>query len=196
MNRIKTGIFSGSFNPIHIAHLALANYLCEFEELDEVWFMVSPQNPLKNQVELWPDDLRLKLVEIAVADYPRFRPSDFEFYLPRPSYSVNTLDKLRESYPERDFYLIIGADNWLNFDHWYRAERILAENHILVYPRPGFTVDEKKLPSRVRLVNSPIFDLSSTFIRQGLKEGKDLRFFLHPKVWSYLKEQGMTAHQD
>lgn len=196
MSKVKTGIFSGSFNPIHIAHLALANYLCEFEGLDEVWFMVTPQNPLKTHHELWPDDLRLKLVEIAVADYPRFHSSDFEFNLPRPSYSVNTLNKLRETYPERDFYLIIGSDNWLNFDHWYLSERIISENHILIYPRPGFKVDDKVLPSRVRLVNSPIFDLSSTFIRRGLKEGKDLRFFLHPKVWSYLKEQGMTTHQE
>ena len=102
-NKLKTGIFSGSFNPVHIGHLALANYLCEYEELDEVWFMVSPQNPLKAGTELWPDDLRLRLVELATEEYPRFRSSDFEFHLPRPSYSVHTLEKLHETYPEREF---------------------------------------------------------------------------------------------
>ena len=108
-NKLKTGIFSGSFNPVHIGHLALANYLCEYEGLDEIWFMVSPQ---KAGTELWPDDLRLRLVELATEEYPRFRSSDFEFHLPRPSYSVHTLEKLHETYPERDFYLIIGSDNW------------------------------------------------------------------------------------
>ena len=108
-DKLKTGIFSGSFNPVHIGHLALANYLCEYEGLDEIWFMVSPQNPLKAGTELWPDDLRLRLVELATEEYPRFRSSDFEFHLPRPSYSVHTLEKLHETYPERDFYLIIGS---------------------------------------------------------------------------------------
>ena len=106
MNQVKTrktGIFSGSFNPIHIGHLALANYLCEYEGLDEIWFMVSPQNPLKTKAELWSDELRLQLVELSISDYPRFRASDFEFHLPRPSYSVYTLEKLRETYPNRDF---------------------------------------------------------------------------------------------
>ena len=131
-NKLKTGIFSGSFNPVHIGHLALANYLCEYEELDEVWFMVSPQNPLKAGTELWPDDLRLRLVELATEEYPRFRSSDFEFHLPRPSYSVHTLEKLHETYPERDFYLIIGSDNWARFDRWYQSERIIKENRILL----------------------------------------------------------------
>ena len=106
MNQVKTrktGIFSGSFNPIHIGHLALANYLCEYEGLDEIWFMVSPQNPLKTKAELWSDELRLQLVELSISDYPRFRASDFEFHLPRPSYSVYTLEKLREAYPDRNF---------------------------------------------------------------------------------------------
>ena len=187
-NKLKTGIFSGSFNPVHIGHLALANYLCEYEELDEVWFMVSPQNPLKAGTELWPDDLRLRLVELATEEYPRFRSSDFEFHLPRPSYSVHTLEKLHETYPERDFYLIIGSDNWARFDRWYQSERIIKENRILIYPRPGFPVNENGLPETVRLVHSPTFEISSTFIRQALDEKKDVRYFLHPKVWEYIRE--------
>ena len=168
--KLKTGIFSGSFNPVHIGHLALANYLCEYEGLDEIWFMVSPQNPLKAGTELWPDDLRLRLVELATEEYPRFRSSDFEFHLPRPSYSVHTLEKLHETYPERDFYLIIGSDNWARFDRWYQSERIIKENRILIYPRPGFPVNENGLPETVRLVHSPTFEISSTFIRQALEE--------------------------
>ena len=109
LKKQKTGIFSGSFNPIHIGHLALANYLCEYEGLDEIWFMVSPQNPLKTKAELWSDELRFQLVELSISDYPRFRASDFEFHLPRPSYSVYTLEKLREAYPDREFYFIIGS---------------------------------------------------------------------------------------
>ena len=118
MSKLKTGIFSGSFNPIHIGHLALANYLCEFCGLDEVWFVVSPHNPLKEQADLWPDELRLRLVQLAIGDYPHFRASDFEFHLPRPSYTVHTLDCLKSSYPKREFHLIIGSDNWLTFDRW------------------------------------------------------------------------------
>ena len=187
MTKLKTGIFSGSFNPIHIGHLALANYLCEYEGLDEVWFMVSPQNPLKAQSELWSDELRLKLVQLAIEDYPHFQASDFEFHLPRPSYSVHTLEKLRTTYPERDFYFIIGADNWERFGRWYQSERIIKENQILIYPRPGFIVNEQQFPPTVHLVNTPLLEVSSTFIREALAAGKDIRYFLHPKVWEFIR---------
>ena len=187
MKKHKTGIFSGSFNPIHIGHLALANYLCEYEGLDEIWFMVSPQNPLKTQSELWSDGLRLKLVELSINGYPHFQASDFEFHLPRPSYSVHTLEKLRAAYPERDFYVIIGSDNWARFDRWYQSERILKENNILIYPRPNYPVKEDELPETVRLVHSPVFEISSTFIRKALDTGKDIRYFLHPAAWEYIK---------
>ena len=187
MKKHKTGIFSGSFNPIHIGHLALANYLCEYEGLDEIWFMVSPQNPLKTQSELWSDGLRLKLVELSIKGYPHFQASDFEFHLPRPSYSVHTLEKLRAAYPERDFYFIIGSDNWARFDRWYQWERILKENNILIYPRPNYPVKEDELPETVRLVHSPVFEISSTFIRKALDTGKDIRYFLHPAAWEYIK---------
>lgn len=188
MGKLKTGIFSGSFNPVHIGHLALANYLCEYEGLHEVWFMVSPQNPLKAQDELWSDELRIKLVELSIGDYPHFRASDFEFHLPRPSYSVHTLEKLREAYPERDFYFIIGSDNWTCFDRWFESERIIAENQILIYPRSGHPVDRSTLPPSVRLVHTPLLDISSTFIRQALDEGKDVRYFLHPNAWEYIQK--------
>lgn len=188
--KMKTGIFSGSFNPIHIGHLALANYLCEYEEMDEIWFLITPQNPLKTQEGLWPDELRLKLTELATKDYSRFHVSDFEFHLPRPSYSVYTLERLRETFPDREFYFIIGADNWVHFDRWHEFERIIAENQILIYPRPGFPIDESLLPSTVRVVNSPVFEISSTFIREAIAKGKDIRYFLHPEVWKYLHQEG------
>lgn len=192
MQRRKTGIFSGSFNPIHIGHLALANYLCEFEGLDELWFLISPQNPLKQQADLWSDELRLKLVQLSTEGYPKFQASDFEFHLPRPSYTIDTLDKLKASYPDREFFLIIGSDNWTLFDKWREPERIIAENNLLIYPRPGFTINENELPETVRLVQSPTFDISSTFIREALAAGKEVRYFLHPAAYQHLVNKGVA----
>lgn len=183
----KIGIYSGSFNPVHIGHLALANYLCEFEGVDEVWFLVTPHNPLKEQGELLDDELRLRLVQLAVEGYPRFRASDFEFHLPRPSYSIHTLEALRRSYPETEFTLIIGSDNWLCFDRWFEAMRIVSEFGLLIYPRPGFEVDETMLPPHVRMVHAPCIEVSSTFVRQALRQGKDVRFFLPAKVYDEVK---------
>lgn len=185
---MNVGIFSGSFNPIHIGHLALANYLCEFEGLDELWFLVTPRNPFKVGKDLMPDELRLELVRLAVEDYPKFRASDFEFHLPRPSYTIHTFEKLKEAYPTVTFHLIIGSDNWLSFPRWYQSDRLVAENPILVYPRPGYPVDASTLPPQVRLVRSPVFEISSTFIRQALAEGKDIRYFLHPRVYERISK--------
>lgn len=187
-SKIKTGIFGGSFNPIHMGHLALANYLCEYNGLDEIWFLVSPHNPLKHQTDLWDDNLRLELVKLAIADYPKFRASDFEFHLPRPSYTIHTLDALHKAYPNREFTLIIGADNWLLFPRWYKAEEILKNHHVMIYPRPNFTIDPTTLPPSVQLADTPLLEVSSTFIRQALAEGRDIRYFLHPAVYERLKK--------
>ncbi|MBO5381790.1 MAG: nicotinate-nucleotide adenylyltransferase [Bacteroides sp.] len=183
---MQIGIFSGSFNPIHIGHLALANYLCEYEALDEVWFVVSPCNPFKQGNRLMPDELRLQLVQTAIAGYPKFRASDVEFSLPRPSYTINTLNELKRQYPEHTFHLIMGSDNWLGFPRWYKSEEILSRHGLLVYPRPGYPIDATSLPEGVRMVESPVMEISSTFIRQSLSEGKDIRFFLPGGIYEEL----------
>ncbi|MCC8187191.1 MAG: nicotinate-nucleotide adenylyltransferase [Bacteroides sp.] len=190
---VVTGIFGGSFNPIHIGHLALANYLCEFGGLDELWFLVSPRNPLKVEEGLLEEQVRLELVQLAIGGYAKFRASDVEFTLPRPSYTIHTLDMLKERYPDREFVLIIGSDNWLLFDRWFEADRLLRENRILIYPRPGFPVDAESLSEQVSLADSPVFEISSTFIREALRQGTDIRYFLHPAVYRRIVEEKLFA---
>lgn len=187
--KLRTGIFGGSFNPIHIGHLALANYLCENNEVDEIWFLVSPQNPFKQNMTLLDDNIRLRLVKAATEGYSRFQASDFEFSLPRPSYTVNTLEKLSEAFPERDFYLVIGADNWAAFDKWKSPERIIANHHILVYPRRGYDIEMNSLPENVKAVDTPLLEISSTFIRECINQGKDIRYFLHHSVFDIIEKE-------
>ncbi|MDR0894458.1 MAG: nicotinate-nucleotide adenylyltransferase [Prevotellaceae bacterium] len=187
---MKTGILGGSFNPIHIGHLALANYLCEYAGLDELWFLVSPRNPLKEESALLDKQLRLELVKLAIAEYPKFQASDIEFRLPHPLYTVRTLDRLKQLYPERTFHLIIGSDNWHIFPQWYDSKRLLAENDLIIYPRPHHPVPDYVESQRIRVVHdAPTFEISSTFIRRALHDGKDIRYFLHPAVYEHLQKQ-------
>lgn len=188
--KLRTGIFGGSFNPIHIGHLALANYLCENDYIDELWFLVSPQNPFKQNEKLLDDKTRLRMVNAAVRGYGRFYVSDFEFSLPKPSYTINTLNKLSETYTDRDFYLIIGADNWAAFDRWKSPEEIISKHHVLVYPRLGYDIPEM-LPQNVRAVDSPLIEVSSTFIRESISQGKDVRYFLHPAVYEIIEKESL-----
>lgn len=184
----KVAIFSGSFNPIHIGHLALANFVVESKVVDELWFMVSPQNPLKETQDLLSDEIRLELVQLAIKGYPKFKASDFEFTLPQPSYTIRTLKALKETYPSYEFHLLIGADNWLIFNQWKDYHHIIANFHLLIYPRLGYDIKKETLPKQLVLVDSPVMEVSSTFIRNSIKQGKDYRYFLHPEVFKYIKE--------
>lgn len=187
---MNVGIFSGSFNPIHIGHLILANYITEFTEVDEIWFLVTPQNPMKEKNELADENDRFEMVKQALASYPKLVVSNFEFTLPRPSYSISTLDKLKETYPENTFSLIIGADNWELFDRWKDFESILEKYKIFVYPRLDYRISiPKKLKANVEALNSPIIEISSTFIRESIKQAKDMQAFVPASVYEYIREK-------
>lgn len=178
MSKKKTGIYSGSFNPIHIGHLALANWLCEYTELDELWFLITPHNPLKEKDALMDDQLRYELVKRAIAGYPKFHASDFEFSLPKPTYTIRTLRALEASYPDREFYFIMGADNWELITRWVEYEAIISHYPIFIYPRKGFEIEIPAQYPHIKKVDAPLIEISSTFIREAFTSGKDVRFFL------------------
>ncbi len=187
---MKIGIFSGSFDPIHIGHAMIASYAAQWTDLDEVWLMVSRLNPLKIDSEPASEYDRFEMAKIVASGCEGVRPSDFELRLPVPSYSYRTLTELKKTYPENDFSLIIGSDNWLGFDRWRNSWEIKREFGIYIYERPGFPVDPETLPSGVRLIEgAPQSLISSTFVRKALKERKDLNFFLPEKVFEYVKQK-------
>ena len=186
---MRIGIFGGSFNPIHTGHTRLGQWLVRKNYVDELWFMVSPLNPLKqDSTELLPDELRLQLARLAVEGKAGLRVSDFEMHLPRPSYMVHTLAQLRQAYPQHEFLLIIGADNWLRFNQWRNSEEIMLHHRLLVYPRPGYALDTASMPQGVSLVATPLFDISSTQIRQAVANGHYHGRGLNPKVWKSIKQ--------
>lgn len=174
MQPIRTGIYGGSFNPIHNGHLAIAREIRRRAALDEVWLMVSPQNPLKQVSDLLPDEQRLDMTRRAVEGEEGLVACDFEFHLPRPSYTWHTLTALSRDFPNREFVLLIGADNWAVFDRWYRGEDIVRQYEVVIYPREGSPVDAGTLPPNVRLVETPLHDVSSTQVRQLIREGRDI----------------------
>lgn len=178
----RIAVFGGSFNPVHYGHVGVARRVMEENLADEVWLTVSPRNPLKEQSGLLDERLRLELVRLAVADVPGAEASDFEFALPRPSYSWQTLAALTEAYPEASFSLVIGSDNWLLFPKWAHYEEILARYSLIVYPRPGFSVWASSLPDNVRLLDAPLFPWSSTDIRNRLRQGGDVSDMVPPSV--------------
>lgn len=183
----KIGLFSGSFNPIHNGHLILANYMCEFTTLDEVWLIVTPHNPLKDRQDMLDEESRLKMAELAVDKFENIKASDVELHMMRPSFTINTLEKLSSDYPDYNFTLIIGADNWTYFSKWKDCETIIENYNILIYPRNNYAVTiPESLKDRVRLVNAPLIEISSTFIRQSIRDRKNIRAFLPPEVYDYI----------
>ncbi|MBR4265273.1 MAG: nicotinate-nucleotide adenylyltransferase [Bacteroidales bacterium] len=185
---MKTGLYFGSFNPIHNGHLMLANYLVEYSELDYLWFVISPQNPFKQKESLLPDYQRLELVNRAIEGYKKFQACDIEFSMPKPSYTIDTLTYLKEKYPTREFYLIMGTDNLERLDRWKNSEQIVENYHIIVFPRNGSDGGPMKNHPNITLVNTPIIEVSSTFIRESIQNGNDVRFFMPEKAWEYLDE--------
>ena len=186
----KTALYFGTFNPIHIGHLAIANYLVEHSDLDELWMVVTPHNPHKKKKTLLDDYQRLHLVHLATDDYDKIKASNIEFSLPQPNYTVNTLAHLSEKYPDRDFFLVMGEDNLKSLHKWKNYQVLLDNYSIIVYPR----VSTGKIPEQfidhpsVMRIDAPIMEISSTMIRNGIKEGKDLRYFMHHDVQRYVEE--------
>ena len=184
----KIGIYSGSFNPIHHGHVMLANYLVEFSDLDELWFVVTPQNPLKKKADLLDDDERLKMVQLAIGNDPRFVVSDIEMHLSTPSYTINTLTALSKQYPEIQFVFICGMDSLQNLKNWREYQKILDNYELLVFPRAGYDGGELAGYPSVTILKTPILEISSTFIRQCIKEGRDVRHFMPEQAFLYMKQ--------
>jgi len=185
---MKIGLFFGSFNPIHVGHMVLANYMLEYTDLDRIWFVVSPHNPLKMKSTLLDEKQRFHLVNLAIGDNIKFKANNIEFKLPQPSYTINTLTYLKEKYPQNEFVLIMGADNLESFHKWKNYEEILKYYQLYVYPRPAYDGGKLKNHPQVKLVNAPLMELSSTAIRQAIKEKKDIRYFVPEAAWQYIKE--------
>lgn len=179
------GILGGSFNPVHIGHMILASYLAQWGYVDKVWLTLSPRNPLKEAADLIPDTKRLTMLNMALKGARLLDVCDIELTLPVPSYTINTLDTLRSMYPGRRFKLIVGSDNWAVFDHWREGQRILDEYGVIVYPRPGYPVAEGHVDG-MELVNAPLLDISSTFVRAAIARGRDVDYFLPAGVYKYI----------
>ena len=190
---MKIGIYGGSFNPIHKGHTSLASAILTQGLVDELWLMVSPLNPLKqgHEGEIAEYGHRVRMAEIAADGVKGLRVSDFESRLPVPSYMYNTLDRLRHEYEGKEFVLVIGADNWRNFHRWYRAEDILKEYGVLVYRRPGFEMDEEELPESVKVVDTDLYDVSSTQIRETIRNGESADEWLEKGVSAYIEKYGL-----
>nr|WP_262904981.1 nicotinate (nicotinamide) nucleotide adenylyltransferase [Hymenobacter pini] len=179
----------GSFNPIHVGHLILANFMATQTDLDEVWLVVSPQSPFKVGQELLPESDRLLLVELAIAGNNRLRAVDIEFGLPKPSYTIATLDELRRQYPEQQFVLLMGGDNLPGLPRWKEADRLLSEYQVYVYPRPGTALPDVAHLSKIEVVEAPMLDISATFIRACVQQGKSIRYLVPDAV----EQQIVTA---
>jgi len=189
---MKIGLYFGSFNPIHVGHLIIANQLVENSDLDQVWFVVTPHNPFKKKSSLLDNYQRLELVHLATKDYDKLQPCDIEFNLPQPNYTVNTLQQLTEKHSNHHFSIIMGEDNLKSFHKWKNFQAILDDYHIYVYPRISEGNIESKFTNHPKItrVDAPIIELSSTQIRNGIKAGKNIKPMLSEAVWKHIDEMG------
>lgn len=194
---MRTGILGGSFNPVHNGHIAIARGMLEHNVVDEVALMVSPQNPIKPISSLLPENTRLRLAQMACNGEKNIFASDFEFSLTRPSYTWNTLCSLRKSFPEKDVVLLIGADNWEIFSQWRNNKDIINNFEIAIYPRTGFIVSKSSLPPKVKYVDMPLYNISSTEIRDKISQGKDVSEYLPHAVYEEIKSKNyFGTHSD
>ncbi|MFD1816319.1 nicotinate-nucleotide adenylyltransferase [Pseudarcicella hirudinis] len=183
---MKIGLFFGSFNPIHVGHLIVANVMATTTDLEQVWFVVSPQNPFKKNKSLLHEFDRLDMVEKAISDNLQFKVTDIEFSMPRPSYTIDTLSKLQTKYPQHQFKLIIGEDNLSQFTNWKEYDKILTDFGLYVYPRPDSGNSELKTHASVRMVAAPLLDISATFIRECIRKGQSIRYMTPEAVEEYI----------
>lgn len=185
---MKIGLYFGTFNPIHVGHLIIANHMAEHSDLDQVWMVVTPHNPHKKKSSLLDDFHRLHMVHLATEGFSKIKPSDIEFKLPQPNYTVNTLVHLEEKYPTHTFSLIMGEDNLKSLHKWKNYEVILQNHDIYVYPRISSEAEnlELKNHSKIHLIDAPIVEISSTFIRNNIKDGKNIQPLLPANVWEYI----------
>lgn len=184
----KTGLLFGSFNPIHNGHLILASYMLEFTDLDEVWLVVSPHNPLKNKNKLLNDHHRLTLVRLALENHQKLWATDIEFKMPKPSFTIDTLTWLSEKYVDRQFMLICGTDVFPSLHKWKNFEEILNQYELYVYPRPGYQLGRYADHKKIKVFDAPLMEISASFIRDGIKQKKDMSFWMPEKVYQYIQE--------
>lgn len=187
---MKVGLYFGTFNPIHVGHLIIANHMAEFSDLDEVWFVVTPQSPHKKKQSLLDNHHRYELVYIAVEDYPKLRPSNIEFKLPQPNYTSHTLAHITEKYPQKEFCLIMGEDNLKTFHKWKNYENIIENHEIYVYPRlgGGRVKNQFREHPKIHRIEAPVIQISATHIRDSIKANKSVRALLPKEVWKYVDE--------
>lgn len=188
---MKVGLFFGSFNPVHVGHMIIANYMAQHTDLDQVWMVVSPQNPLKKRRTLAKDYDRLYLIDQAIDDNPLLKSSNIEFSLPKPSYTIDTLTYLKEKYPDKQFVLIMGGDNLGSFHKWKNYETILNNHEIYVYKRPTYELGELESHESISLFDAPLMEISSSYIRNEIKEGRSIRYLVPKKVEDHILEAGV-----